>query len=153
MKALEISLMVDSCRMLCMGDKGSERERASFIGALYGAPLVFGFAHRRMDALFRLGLAERVAWRRDGFTNHVEHGPLLPFLGSLAASLLHGINRQKRFPNAVREDAMLPGRLVSISRMRRRAKRPGPCPASIWDESAPRLQIRERDAVWVLISS
>jgi hypothetical protein len=39
-----------------------------------------------MDALFRLGLTERVAGRRDGFSYRVEYGALRLFL-LLAAGL------------------------------------------------------------------
>jgi hypothetical protein len=49
-----------------------------------------------MDALFRFGLAELVAGRRDGFAYRVEHGALDLFL-LLTAALIHWRSPSKKF--------------------------------------------------------
>ena len=58
---------------------------------------MFGFAHGWVGTLFGFGLPERMTGRRKGFAYHVKHGPLVPFLSFLAASLLHSMNRRTYF--------------------------------------------------------
>ena len=54
-------------------------------------PLVFGFAHGRVGALLWLGVAERVAGRRERLAYALEDGALAALLVALVPTLFHGV--------------------------------------------------------------
>jgi hypothetical protein len=91
---------------------------------------MLGFTHGRARTLVRLGVTERVAWRRKRLAEAIKDGPLDCFLAGLLSPLFHGI---KDSLSPLLPDAKVSGVLVSTSSR------------SLSVESLPRLRIESQE--------